>query len=527
MIEIDALENINKLRPATEVFDRLKRTYWGTKQLTLDYFLRGDTTICRSPSTTLSSQDNESPSLRSNCLTKNMGTVVRKESDPGRAHVNLDSVPGILPPHRDILTKVYNSTYGYSMGIPTKPLYSSILIYLLIGRKVINMTVSNPRQLRALGILSSGIEAIIRESKYYYRVKSQSRKGYYDVHIYHNGWKCDCPDFEARQQDCKHIYAVQFSMQLRLQVEKDVKESNKIEVQTVVDCPACGKYNVVRNGQRKCQKGTVQRYVCKDCGHRFVVDRELSRLKATPEVISVSMDLYFKGNSLAKIKHHLKMFYKLTVDRSTIMRWIHKFSKVLNEYSEKHRPEVGDIWNSDEMTINIRKDGVKKNNEWIWNLMDSDTRFLLASTITEQRFIKDARKVLKQGKDRSGKKPKALITDGLQAYNGANTKEFYDRSEPTIHYRTQSKRKYFLNQNIERLNGTVRERLKVMRGLDSMETAQAIVDGERFYYNYIKPHMSLDGMTPAQMAGLEYADAEDNAWLVHIKKAIREKRTEA
>ncbi len=65
------------------------------------------------------------------------------------------------------------------------------------------------------------------------------------------------------------------------------------------------------------------------------------------------------------------------------------------------------------MTINIRKDGVKKNTEWIWNLMDSDTRFLLASTITKKREISDARNVLKRGKEQAGRKPKVLITDGL------------------------------------------------------------------------------------------------------------------
>jgi len=43
-------------------------------------------------------------------------------------------------------------------------------------------------------------------------------------------------------------------------------------------------------------------------------------------------------------------------------------------------------------------------------------------------------------------------------------------------------------------------------------------------YNYIKPHLSLDGMTPAQRAGLPYVDLNDNPWLTYIKKALKEKR---
>lgn len=56
-----------------------------------------------------------------------------------------------------------------------------------------------------------------------------------------------------------------------------------------------------------------------------------------------------------------------------------------------------------------------------------------------------------------------------------------------------------------------------MGGVDNIDTAQAIV-------NYIRPHLGLEGMTPAQRAGLDYVDVEDNPWLIYIKKALKEKR---
>jgi hypothetical protein len=31
----------------------------------------------------------------------------------------------------------------------------------------------------------------------------------------------------------------------------------------------------------------------------------------------------------------------------------------------------------------------------------------------------------------------------------------------------------------------------------------AIIEGQRIYYNHIRPHQGLDGKTPAQAAGLE------------------------
>lgn len=54
------------------------------------------------------------------------------------------------------------------------------------------------------------------------------------------------------------------------------------------------------------------------------------------------------------------------------------------------------------------------------------------------------------------------------------------------------------NNRVERLNGTLRERIKVQRGWKTMETP--IAEGQRIAYNFVEPHMALDGQTPAQAA---------------------------
>ena len=45
-----------------------------------------------------------------------------------------------------------------------------------------------------------------------YKVPSQSGNGSYVVSV-DDGPFCTCPDFEARQDRCKHIYAVEFTIQ--------------------------------------------------------------------------------------------------------------------------------------------------------------------------------------------------------------------------------------------------------------------------------------------------------------------------
>jgi hypothetical protein len=56
------------------------------------------------------------------------------------------------------------------------------------------------------------------------------------------------------------------------------------------------------------------------------------------------------------------------------------------------------------------------------------------------------------------------------------------------------------NNLIERLNGTVRERTKVMRGMKTVESSGAILDGWVVHYNHFRPHMGLKNQTPAQAA---------------------------
>jgi len=72
-----------------------------------------------------------------------------------------------------------------------------------------------------------------------------------------------------------------------------------------------------------------------------------------------------------------------------------------------------------------------------------------------------------------------------------------------------------LNNNIvERLQGTRRDREKVMRGLKTEETP--IVPMQDTYYNYVRPHQTLEGKTPAEKAGVGIEG--QNKWLGLIKK---------
>jgi len=71
------------------------------------------------------------------------------------------------------------------------------------------------------------------------------------------------------------------------------------------------------------------------------------------------------------------------------------------------------------------------------------------------------------------------------------------------------------NNKMERFNGEVRDREKVMRGLKKKDTA--ILKGYQVFHNYIRPHEALKGKTPAEACGITVEGK--NKWLTLIQNA--------
>lgn len=384
------------------------------------------------------------------------------------------------------------------------------------------MPIENPRQQRGLAILARGNQ-IKRIDACTYRVTSQSGNGSYLVQRHGLGWKCGCPDHLYRGMVCKHIHAVNFSLNLTQMVTSQnfgvAVPEEKPEV-----CVSCGSTELVKDGLRKNKNGVIQRFLCKSCGHRFVTNYGFQKMKNDPKIITLVMDLYFKGISYRKIVDHLKQFYGLKISHVALIKWIRKYVQLMKSYVDSFTPQTSGIWHTDEMTVNLKEN---KQMDWLWNLMDNDTRFLLASQLSKKREIKDARDVFAEAKALAKVMPSFVVTDGLRAYQNAFNKEFFTLRNPrTMHVRLAGLRKETNNNIIERLHGTVRERTKVMRGLDNEDSAQIIIDGNRIYYNFIRPHMALNGLTPAEVANINL-QLEQNRWESLIRQSARYKNGKA
>jgi putative transposase len=90
----------------------------------------------------------------------------------------------------------------------------------------------------------------------------------------------------------------------------------------------------------------------------------------------------------------------------------------------------------------------------------------------------------------------------LRSYDEAFQKEYFSLKQPRVkNVRSVSVRHDGLNSKVERLDGTIREREKVMRGMQTKATAQQIIEAIRINYNFVREHSTLK-TTPAQKAGI-------------------------
>ena len=76
------------------------------------------------------------------------------------------------------------------------------------------------------------------------------------------------------------------------------------------------------------------------------------------------------------------------------------------------------------------------------------------------------------------------------------------------------------NNKMERMNGEIRDREKVMRGLKKIDTV--ILPGYQLYHNYFRTHEGLDNITPAEAAGIKIEGT--NKWITVIRNAAGESK---
>jgi len=221
-----------------------------------------------------------------------------------------------------------------------------------------------------------------------------------------------------------------------------------------------------------------------------------NRRHATPEQIGAAVDMYFDGLSYRRTAENLGEHLGRQTEPMTVYRWVQGLSRKADDVVKDVKLDTGPEWVADELQVTV---GGEK--YWLFNVMDAKSRVVLSAYLSPTRTTRAAATALALARERANNPPKEVKTDGLRSY-----REAVPRTFPTAmvkHVVSKGIRAEINNNLSERLQGTVRDRDKTLRGLKTRESGQTYIDGLVTHYNYFRPHEGIEGKRPAEKAGAE------------------------
>jgi putative transposase len=261
-----------------------------------------------------------------------------------------------------------------------------------------------------------------------------------------------------------------------------------------VSCKLCGSNQIVKFGHYR----GIQRWWCKECRHKFADNDAIPRMKTPAKQVALALNMYFEGIRLNKIPRLLSQQYGVYVSGTSVYNWVFHFSQTVSCEAQKSDIKVGNVWTILETTV---RNDIKDTRLTLTDVLDLDTRFLLASGLSDYRNQYDIKNLIGAARDRARKIPREIITSGWQGYeHGIKLglgEEGKNITISTFQVKTDS-------ENLKGWYMALNDRDRIIRGLKKKHTIQIVTDGWSVHYNFVKRHPALNGRTPGEMAGAAF-----------------------
>lgn len=225
--------------------------------------------------------------------------------------------------------------------------------------------------------------------------------------------------------------------------------------------------------------------------------------------VAAGLRMYFDGASSPRVSRSLRSIIGVSVHDRNVLRWIEKYVPQVDAFLWNFTPRLSGVWHSDETTLRFRPSEpltegermlkVRRRGEdwWQWDAIDAGTRFIVGTSISRTRTYNEGLAYMRACAVYAPK-PSEIVTDSLPTYPRIIRRVFYSNRPSERVKHTHSDSGFRPNQLIERWHGTLEDRITAMRGLKS-PTSQ-VPRGFVIDYNFLRPHLSLGGITPAQAA---------------------------
>jgi putative transposase len=220
-------------------------------------------------------------------------------------------------------------------------------------------------------------------------------------------------------------------------------------------------------------------------------EARIHKMKTPAKRIASAMGMYYGGMPLDAIQQQFRQDHNLDMSESNYWNWVKRFTKEAIKQAKDFKPNVGDQWVADETYMKLRK-----RNVYFWDIIDADTRYLLATHVSFTRSGRDAKALMGLAQERAGKSPKVIVTDKLAAYIMAIDDTFGGEAK-----HRQGSPFDLVNSTslIERFHRTLEQRTKVFQRFKDINSIRLLTDGWLINYNFFKQNEGCGNIPPAQV----------------------------
>jgi transposase-like protein len=234
---------------------------------------------------------------------------------------------------------------------------------------------------------------------------------------------------------------------------------------------------------------------------------DFKRMRHPVSLIITALSMFYLGkNSFRNISLILRTAFNINVSHTTIANWCTRFAPLFDNMKFKLMPMLNlnsDEWHADETVVKV--EGI---NHYLWFVIDSETRFIIGFHLSPHRDSPQAFTILNSAAQQG--KPKAIVTDRYSAYNVPIASVL----DGVKHIKVESFKDDISNNLIECFNKQFKAWYKTKQGFSSFNTANNLISMFVFFFNFVRPHSALNGLTPAQVAGLILNKYQKREWLL-------------
>jgi len=232
------------------------------------------------------------------------------------------------------------------------------------------------------------------------------------------------------------------------------------------------------------------------------------------------------GLSSRVTRDALKGIFDISLSHQTVMNYINSSAQYLSSYIDHNCPAPKTISAADETYIIV--DG-----KWTytWFIIDSKTRAICGYNLSNTRGMQPALALLYDsfGKPGNNTHPD-LVTDGNPSYDAAvmayndliknNGSKLTKKTVVGLKNLDDQSREYrSFKQLVERLNRTYKYHTRPRAGFKTFDGAVALTTLFVAFYNFMRPHSSLNNSTPVSLDALKDHSLMPDQWVALIEKA--------